>query len=80
MVTIIKSIPAISGAYVEGFALSSDTLPADSVMNGSKMEVLDASTGVLTEYRYNQAAGAWVEITEPAPETPDDTEPAGEGT
>lgn len=74
MVTILKSVPAAGGAYVEGFALSSDTLPIAGITNGSKMEVLDASTGVLSEYRYNQAGGAWVAITEPAA---DDT-PGGE--
>lgn len=80
MVTILKSVPAAGGAYVEGFALSSDTLPIAGITNGSKMEVLDASTGLLSEYRYNQAGGAWVAITEPTPETPDDSEPAEEET
>lgn len=62
MVTFLKTAPAAGGMYVEGFALSTDTLPIEGIVNGSKMEVLDASTGALTEYRYNATGGAWVAV------------------
>ena len=62
MVSFINTIQTFTGQYVEGFCLSTDTKPTDGIANGSKMEVLNAGTGVITEYRFNEAAGAWVEI------------------
>lgn len=69
MVSILKSVQMYDGALVELFCLSSDTKPTAGIANGSKLEELNASTGVITEYRFNAAGPAWVEIVAATPET-----------
>lgn len=48
--------------YVEGDALSTDTLPAEGVYNGSVMQVLDVGAQTLTICKYDQAGGQWVPV------------------
>lgn len=52
--------------YVEGDALSTDTLPAEGVYNGSVMQVLDVSAQTLTIKKFDQAGGQWVPVAQVA--------------
>ena len=62
MVTILKSVPAAGGAYVEGVCLSSDTKPIVGIANGSILFAVNTSDGSTKKYMFNQSAAAWVEV------------------
>ena len=63
MVTEMNGYPAGSGRYVELFCLSTDSKPTEGIANGSICTELNAGTGAVTTYFFNEAGGAWVAAT-----------------
>ena len=73
MISFQVYVPAYAGAYVEGTCLSTDTLPIVGFVTGSKMKILDAEAGTITEAMYDTESMSWIDLVteEAAPEDAD---------
>ena len=62
MISFQVYVPSYAGAYVEGTCLSTDTLPVVGFVTGSKMKILDAEAGTVTEAMYDTESMSWINL------------------
>ena len=61
MVSYNKTLGTSSGLYIEGVCLTTDVKPVAGIANGSILSVLNAGTGEVKEFLFDQESASWIE-------------------